>query len=299
MKLQTLPSECQAVFKVAKLGQIKQIKLIRQRDNHSVYRLESDAGNFVLKYFYNAIPPKELQVYALLQKNKVPTLPCYGMTDNCILLEDLLSSSTWRLATPQDMEHWNTGEEVAHWYSLIHKVGYKLLSHAESKPDFIKPWVTSVSLNALKIIESGLGSEGNTGWNLALSNCEALKAKYLSFPQTFNYNDFSAENLALSRATHDKPKAIVYDYDQFSSGTIYSDWRNITYSLKGKAQDAFMMCFGRVDEDERRLDEVLSVLHGLMVASTRKLFPLWAYPLRESIFNGDLERKIHLALEII
>jgi hypothetical protein len=299
MIVQHLPSECQALFETTKIDCIQQITPLRQRDDHGVYRVKAQNRSFVLKYFQTPIHPKEIQVYALLQKHGVPTLPCYAMTDNCILLEDLLSSLNWRLADPVDLTHWNTGQAVANWYSKLHAVGYELLHNAARKPDFLQPWVASISPDALKAIEADLGSEISAGWKLALSNCEVLKTKYLSFPQTFNYNDFAAENLALSRGEQDTPKAIVYDYDQFSSGVIYSDWRNVTYSLQGKARNAFMDCFGTVNEHEQRLDDVLSILSGLLLACARKVFPHWAFSLRESIFNGDLERKIKTALENI
>lgn len=59
MILQNLPSECRIVSKIAKLGQINQIKVLPQRDDHLIYRLKSSNGYFVLKYFNHAIPPKE------------------------------------------------------------------------------------------------------------------------------------------------------------------------------------------------------------------------------------------------
>jgi hypothetical protein len=299
MFLKELPPECQQILQAVRADQIEQIHLLRHGDEHSVYRINSETGDLVLKYFYGSIPSKELQVYELLQNQQVPTLPCYGMTDHCILLEDLQSSKTWRLANPTDMNLAATGDALVHWYKKLHAVGFDYLRRIDKLPQFLQSWVETISKGALNKIASDLGLGHTTGWNLVLANCEWMVEAYLSHPQTFNYNDFAADNLALSRYPQVLLKAIVFDYDQFSSGTVYSDWRNITYSLGGEALVTFVKNFGAVSDNERRLDEVLNVLYGLIIASKRKRFPKWAVPLRQSIFNGDLESKIHAAIETI
>jgi hypothetical protein len=129
-----------------------------------------------------------------------------------------------------------------------------------------------------------------------LQSIEALKARARVCPQTFNYEDFAGENLALS---HDREplRAIVFDYDCFTLGAAYSDWRNVTSSLKGAAQEAFAEAYGPVSETERRLDVPLSALHGLLEASRRENVPAWARPLLEDVESGELERSIRNALD--
>lgn len=45
----------------------------------------------------------EVQSYALLEQLGVPTLPVHGRTHSALLLEDLTSSSTWRMAREDDL----------------------------------------------------------------------------------------------------------------------------------------------------------------------------------------------------
>jgi len=82
-------------------------------------------------------------------------------------------------------------------------------------------------------------------------------------------------------------EAIVFDYDCFKTGTVYSDWRNVVYSLQGIGRAAFQAAYGPVDEAEGLLDEPLSILYGLIIASRREKFLGWARPLVEAVKMED------------
>lgn len=281
------------------LDRVEKITLLRLRETHHVYRICAVSGNYILKCFLPDSNSKEIQVYSLLQDLGVPILPCYQITDHAIVLEDLDSSRKWRCARETDMKLAATGHAVANWYLRLHAVGLEVLGNQETNPAFLQPWVDLIELPILERVGINFDLIHSPGWNLALLHYEEIKEKYESFPVTFNYNDFAAENLALSAETQDKLQAIVYDYDQFCLGAAYSDWRNVVYSLEGEARESFIGTYGEVSEDERRMDDVLSVLQGLIVASERPKFPSWAISLLDSIKNGDFEQKIQTALEII
>jgi hypothetical protein len=83
-------------------------------------------------------------------------------------------------------------------------------------------------------------------WRMALENHAEMKAKYLSLPQTFNYNDFVAENLALSHSEDLPLQAVVFDYDCFSLGVPSGDWHFVTHALQGTAKEAFAETYGPV-----------------------------------------------------
>ena len=139
---------------------------------------------------------------------------------------------------------------------------------------------------------------GESVWDLVLGSFEILKAKYLEFPQTFNYNDFAAENLAISRLKDHPIRAVIFDYDWFCTGLVYSDLRNVVSSLDGEAAVAFELAYGSFDEEERLLDEPLAILHGLIIASQRENKPTWVEPLLKSVSSGELETSILVALQI-
>ena len=65
------------------------------------------------------------------------------------------------------------------------------------------------------------------GWEIAIDKIEKLKSMYLALPQTFNHNDYTAENLALSLGATHRLKAIVFDCDYFTTGVAFNDWRNM------------------------------------------------------------------------
>lgn len=266
-------------------AEVENVFLLRQKPEHSVYRLVCRHANYVLKWFSHP-DPVEPKMYALLEELGIPTLPIYARTDQALLLEDLEISRQWRLATDLDMEQAATGRAVASWYRQLHQAGRKLLAESATSPDFLRPWVDVITEENLGLVTARFELTDVPGWEVILGKLAILKNRYNAFPQTLNYSDFAAENLALSC---DAPRqAIVFDYDCFSIGAVYSDWRNVSYSLQGAARQAFADAYGPVDPREKCLDEPLSILEGLIVAAQRSRLPAWAMPLLASVKDGAL-----------
>lgn len=269
------------------------LTLLRQKDSHAVYRLACPQGDFILKWFYAAAPAKELRVYALLAQLGVPTLPVVAAADQALLLADLTTSPDWRLAAPADMTAPETGQAVAAWYRALHAAGAAWLAAPISRSDWLTGWVDELSPAALHAAGARLGITAAPAWQYAVEQVTALIARYRACPQTFNYNDFAAENLALARTT--PRRAVVFDYDCFATGVVYSDWRNVTYALHGAARSAFAEAYGEVDASERLLDDALAPLYGLLIASQRSRLPAWAQPLVAAVANGELEQALRRA----
>lgn len=276
-------------------AEIRQSEIIRQKKGHTVLRMELDRGWFILKWFENndAIEPN---VYGLLERHGVPTLPLYASSNRALLMEDLLHSPSWRLATPEDMRVEATGLAVAAWYKALHHAGSEIFRHQLTMPSALHPWYEDLTVESLTRAGFRLGIANQTDWPEAVHAIEALKARIRRCPQTFNYDDFAMENLALSRPSQEPLRAIVFDYDCFTIGPAYTDWGNVTYSLENQARQAFIKAYGPVSQVERLLDAPFSTLQGLYIASKRKELPGWAVPLLENVRNGTLLRSVRAAL---
>ena len=270
-------------------------ELLRRKAGHGVWRIRMGGAWRVLKSFDTpgALEPK---VYALLEDWGIPTLQVYAHTEWSLLLEDLEHSRHWRLAGKADMSRAETGIAVADWYRCLHRAGREALERPETLPPGLHAWVDDLTGETLSVAGEKLELTGKPAWESALHNIEALKARAQACPQTFNYEDFDRENLALSREKNPL-RAVVFDYDCFTLGAAYSDWRNVSFSLTGAARAAFAEAYGPVSETERRLDLPLSTLGGLLEASRRANVPGWARPLLEDVENGVLERSIWRALD--
>ena len=225
--------------------------------------------------------------------------PVYARTENALLLEELDSSATWRLATKADMEHSATGVAVAEWYLALHAAGRKFLAQSNTVPAFLNR-ETDI-LTAAVVLETGakLGLHDNEVWRLAANHVEALKLAAASLPQTFTYNDFFWDNLALSRLSKPGVGAIVFDYHLLGIGLAHSDCRNVVGSFGERAREAFWEAYGETDPREAVLDAPLSVLHALAVAARRLEFPSWANGCLEAVRNGTLKRDFRRALELV
>ena len=156
------------------------------------------------------------------------------------------------------------------------------------------------SLNAEAVCETGrrLGLAHLHVWRLATENIETLTSAMRALPQVLNYNDFHWSNLALS-LSRDPLRAVVYDYHLLGVGPRYSDCRNVANSLGEAARSASWQVYGTVDEREALLDEPVSVLYSLFVASTLGSFPNWAKSSLRKVETAELETGIHKALSIL
>jgi len=281
-----------------KRSDLEKVTVLRQRESHTVYRLRCKGGNYILKWFNSPSGNKELRVYTLLENYGVETLPIHKRTECALLLADLQSSSSWRLAKKIDLERSGAGRAVANWYRNLHCAGREALKDQSHQPTYLSPWVNSVSQESLTTAGNMFSLGDEPVWDKAVASIEILKAKYLELPQTFNYNDFAAENLALSRKGGYPLRAIVFDYDWFTTGLVYSDWRNVVFSLRGAAKAAFTEIYRPISEKERLLDEPLDMLYGIVIASKRRNTPNWVAPYLEAVATGRLERCIIKALEV-
>lgn len=291
----TFPPNCDLSQFGLKPEDIKAIIPLRQKPQHSLYRIVSQRQSAILKCFDDPANAVECQVYRLLAQYGVPTLPVHAIIDQGILLEDLATSGQWRLATETDGNRAEVGTAVANWYRTLHQAGFRAKQDRPLQDWDICPWISGLDADILNLAGEKLEIKNNSVWALVKEQIESLKSVFLALPLTFNYNDFALENVALSR-TKRPLQAIVFDYDQFSLGPVFSDWRNVTYGLKEPAREAFMAAYGPVDLSAKILDEPLSIIYGLVVASQRPHIPAWAKPLLASVQNGRLEQMMRLAL---
>jgi len=275
-----------------------------QRHGNRLYRVRCAERSYVLKVFDQPAQATEVRSYALLQEIGVPTLPVYGRTENAILLEDLSVSPTWRLAEETDVERPETGAAVAKWYLTMHARGEELLAGSAEIPSFLQREADQLDGQSITATGKKLGLGQNLAWKLAAVHIQALKEAMRSLPETLNYNDFHWSNLALQRCgaaalRRGELRAVVFDYHLLGIGPRYSDCRNVVGSLGKRAARAFWEAYGPVDEREAILDEPISILYGLQVASRRPRLPEWARAGMQKVESGELERSLRRALEIV
>ncbi len=104
------------------------------------------------------------------------------MGDHFILLEDLESSSTWRLAQDEDMCRSDTGTAVADGYRHLHQAGKFYFQQAGAWPDWVKSWIGELDVNSLTDAGRKLGLDDVATWQTALHHLDSSKNLYRSFP---------------------------------------------------------------------------------------------------------------------
>lgn len=246
------------------------IDLIQNKDGVIVARVQSDAKSYIIKYFQNEDFKREITNYQLLDALNIPTVKVFGLTDSAILMEDVSQSDFFRLATKEDLDDVVLASKIAEWYKLLHT----------SSDNFVKESIAElydetdfITKENIAFIKDKTGTQNLPVWKLINDNFDIIVSKIKSIPRVLTYNDFYYTNLIVAK---DKSSAFMFDYNLLGKGYVYSDIRNVCYSLGEDAKKAFLETYGEFDKSEIIVDDVASVLITLYHACQRKTFPCWA-----------------------
>lgn len=266
------------------------IDLIQNKDGVIVARVQSDAKSYIIKYFQNEDYKREIKNYQLLKTLNIPTVNVFGFTDSAILMEDISQSDTFRLATKEDLDDVEIAFKIAEWYKLLHT----------SSENFVKENIADlynetdfITRENIEFIKEKTGTKNLPVWNLIVDNFEVIVSKIRNMPRVLTYNDFYYTNLIVAK---DKTSAFMFDYNLLGKGYVYSDIRNVCYSLGENAKKAFLEAYGEFDKSEIIVDDVASVLVTLYHACKRKNFPSWANSILDDLKN-DFDKKVQILID--
>lgn len=266
------------------------INLIQNKDGVIVARVQSDVKSYIIKYFQNEDFKREIKNYQLLYDLSIPTVKVFGFTDSAILMEDISQSDTFRLATKEDLDDVAIASKIAEWYKLLHTCS-KYFSEGNitklyDETDFI-------TRDNIEFIKEKTGTQNLPVWKLINDNFDVIVSKIRSLPRVLTYNDFYYTNLIVAK---DKTSAFMFDYNLLGKGYVYSDIRNVCYSLGENAKKAFLEAYDEFDKKEIIVDDVASVLVALYHACKRKNFPSWANSILDDLKN-DFDKKVQILID--
>lgn len=265
------------------------INLIQNKDGVIVARVQCDAKSYIIKYFQNEEFKREIKNYQLLNALNVPTVKVFGFTDSAILMEDVSLSETFRLATKEDLNDVAIALKIAEWYKFLHTSNKDFaeenIAELYDETDFI-------TRDNIEFIKEKTGTQNLPVWKLINDKFDVIVSKIRSLPRVLTYNDFYYTNLIVAK---DKTAAFMFDYNLFGKGYVYSDIRNVCYSLGEDAKKAFLETYGEFDKSEIIVDDVASVLITLYHACKRKKFPSWANGMLNNL-KTDFEKKVQILI---
>ena len=266
------------------------IDLIQNKDGIIVARVQSDTKSYIFKYFQNEEFKREIRNYQILNSLNIPTVMVFGFSDSAILVEDVSESDFFRLAIKEDLDDVVIASKIAEWYKLLHTTSGNFVKENITKlydeTDFIMR-------ENIEFIKEKTGTQNLHVWELINDNFDIIVSKIKSLPRVLTYNDFYYTNLIVAK---DKTSAFMFDYNLLGKGYVYSDIRNVCYSLGENAKSAFLESYGEFDKYEIIVDDVVSVLVTLYHACQRKNFPVWANTVLNEL-KTDYEEKVLNLLE--
>lgn len=263
--------------------------LIRDKDGVSVWRVITNDGSVVMKCFDKSEYRREIANYQLLNSLGIPTLKFIAHTNCSFIMEDI-ECSKYRLATMEDVSDPEIAKKIARWYKALHKNGHE---YANTHPMFDE--CDTITIENINTIKEKTGTEGLPVWKLIEENLDKILSTAMILLRTLNYNDFYYTNLVVAR---DGSSALMIDYNLLGKGYIYSDIRNVCCSLgNDDARKAFLSEYGRYDESEKLVDDVVDSLYSLYIACQRESFPNWANDLLKKMEDGRMLLAVEKLLE--
>ena len=265
------------------------VEILREKDGVIVARVHDGVHSCVFKGFVHSDFRREITHYCMLAALGMPTLRMLAYTDASLLLEDVEASEQWRLGVEADMDDPDVAAALAAWYRRLHAAGYDYVArHGEGLYDE-NDVITCENLAAIR---QRTDTAHLRAWAVIDENMDALLARIHAARRTLTYNDFYYTNLVVAR---DGGAAMMFDYNLLGKGYAYADVRNVCSSLSARAGEAFLQAYGGIDTQEKRIDQVASVLTTLHFACRRAEMPDWA---QESLvcLHGDLAQRVERLL---
>ena len=178
---------------------------------------------------------------------------------------------------------------IAEWYKLLHTSSSDCIKECSA---LLYDETDLITGENIEFIKAKTNTQNLSVWRIIEENLGLIISKINSLPRVLTYNDFYYTNLIVAK---DKSAALMFDYNLLGKGYVYSDIRNVCFSLGENAKTAFLEAYGKFDESEIAVDNVASVLVTLYHACKKTIFPSWAnYALDE--LKGNYEDKVKLLI---
>lgn len=261
-------------------------EMIRSQNGVTVARVSDGGESYIVKFLERPEFRREIDAYRLLHSLGVPTIRLFAHTDSALLLEDLAASPRWRLAKTEDMADCEIAERLAEWYACLHTRGRE---YVQAHGDGMYDETDALTRESLALARERTGTEALPIWDTLERRFDDLRARLDRTERTLTYNDFYYTNMAVAG---DRSAACMFDYNLLGKGFVSADLSNVTSSLSKEAGEAFLRAYApSIDPAELALNDVMSVLVGLIFACRREHFPDWGNDCLSALKNG-LDEKI-------
>lgn len=267
------------------------ISTISKKHGNMVYKLKYESRNYVLKCFTNE-NNREVEFYNLLKDLKIPCLRVTASCESAILLESIEHSADKRIAKEKDLLDEDIVISLAHWYRELHDKGREHIKKNGTKPFYLDE-TSHITREALEELTYMYKLYDAPGWKLVVNRYQDIIDYSKTLEQTFNHNDFSHLNMVIG-----KDSVFMYDFHLMGYGMAYCDVRSVLTALNANLRKTFLEHYGSYNEEEKILDDPLSILIALCVSLNFEIRPYWARELIQSVFSGEFLFKFKNALNI-
>lgn len=231
------------------------ISLIRSKSGIVLYRAKSGDRHLVLKLFVSGFGRGEIACYHFFHQQKLQTLPLVFADDNALVMEDLLFSKEYRLATEDDMNDPAVMESLGQWYRQLHQLPTEPF---EISPEFH-------ALRTENLAAKQLQYQDDARFQNVLPHLLALLAACKRLPLVPCYNDFYYVNMAKTADA-----AFLFDYGQVALNYAGLDLVNALWFSNPESRAAFLRGYDMQIDD--KLTEQLHLLQAFFLRDDTSIF---------------------------
>lgn len=259
------------------------LEVLKIKDDIFVLLLENMDNSYIVKYYQKGVDRE-------LLKEKMQ-LASYGVdagivlyTDKIVVLENFVKNEVYDIVKIEDLKNEEVIKILARWIKKIH--GIKDLNFKNYKDYFC--------LSNINYMIEKFKLKSNSFLKYILNNFHNIKLKLDRSIKGVCCNRVELENIVISK---EKTDVFVNNMEDFCYGFVANDIDAMMDLLDGNGRKIFLDEYGKVEEIECLLNEVVGCVIALIIASKESEFPSWCSKYF-NLINGDKIRdKARLLVE--
>jgi len=259
-----------------------ELEVVKYLNDFAILTLEGENESYII-YFYEkgdsfklVSVQKEMEKYGIekgfvMCTNKIVVMKNFKRTGIHVAFDDNL------------LEHEIVVKNIAKWYKKLHSMTCDNLG---SYNDYF-------SLKNIRFLMSKLNVKNNAFFDYVITNFENIKLKLSRVPQSVICLDFPRENIFFSKFNYEM---VVFGIDELYEGFRCADIDFIISLVGEKYRSIFEEAYGKINDEERLINEVVGCVIKLYLASKKEVFPDWS---KEYLIKINKEELLTSAKELV
>ena len=259
-----------------------EIGVVKYLDDYVVLTLEDENESYIVYFYEKGDSCEFVGTQKKMEKYGIKT--GFVMSTNKIVIMKNFKRTGFHVCFDEELlKRENVVRNIAKWYE---KIGSVSCDELENFNDYF-------SLKNIKFLTTKLNIRNSAFIDYVVANFENIRLKLDRLPQSTICLDFPKENLFFSKQNYE---LIVFGIDKLYKGYRYACIDFILSLIGENYCCIFEDEYGKFNQDERLINEVVGCIIKLYLASKKYVFPDWA---KEYLAKINTEEFLASAKELV